>query len=109
MTDFVRAESFYTELLGFKVTDRVGNKYVFLTVGRRHHDVALQNVGTGAPVTTPRSVGLYHFAIELEDLPALVEAFRILQAAKVPIQVANHGISIPLYFADPVVTASSCT
>ncbi len=49
----------------------------------------------------PRSVGLYHFAIELEELPALADAFRVLQAAGMPVQVANHGISLALYFTDP--------
>ncbi len=101
VTDLTRAERFYTELLGSQVTERVGNRYVFLTAGQRHHDIALQNVGPDALVPPPRSVGLYHFAIELEDLPALADALRILEAAGVPVQVADHGISVAIYFADP--------
>jgi catechol 2,3-dioxygenase len=99
--DLERAERFYTNLLGFSVTERVAGRYVFLTAGERHHDLALQYVGPDAPGPVARGVGLYHFAIELADRAALIDAARTLRAADVPAHLVNHGISLALYFADP--------
>jgi catechol-2,3-dioxygenase len=51
--DIEQAERFYTDLLGFRVTERIGDQFVFLTLSDRHHDLALQNVGREAagPIT----------------------------------------------------------
>lgn len=98
--DLKRAEKFYTELLGFHVSERVG-RYLFLTCSDRHHDLALQEIGRDAEVPPDHAVGLYHFAVELEGLDDLAEAYVRLQKAGVDFSPVDHGISQSLYFSDP--------
>lgn len=98
--DIDRAIGFYTNLLGLRVTERVG-RYVFLTYGQRHHEVALHEVDADAPPPDRKGVGLYHFAIELPNTEALKTLCKRLEAAEVPVKPVDHGISKVLYFSDP--------
>ncbi len=101
VSDLARAARFYTEVLGFRVTERVG-PYLFLTAGWHHHDIALQELGADAARPQPHMVGLFHFAIELPDRRALAEAYRTLRDHGVELEAAvDYGISQALYFADP--------
>lgn len=99
--DLKRAENFYTELLGFKITEKAENDYLFLTLGKSHHDLALQNLGETAQKPTPNFIGLYHFAIELEDEKELAEMYKRLIANKIKVSAVDHGISKSLYLEDP--------
>ena len=65
VSDLKRAEEFYTNMLGLKVTERVGDEFIFMTLGTHHHDVALMNVGKNAPRPPARGTGLFHFAFEV--------------------------------------------
>lgn len=101
VADLKRSVKFYTEVLGFRVTERVAN-FVFLTVSNRHHDLALQEVGHHAPKPAQNAIGLFHFAFELPDLRALAEAYMKLHEADVPIAGAvDYGISKTIYSSDP--------
>ncbi len=101
VADLKRAMKFYTEVLGFRVTERTAN-FAFLTLSNRHHDLALQEVGTNALRPASHAIGLFHFAFELPDLPALAEAYVKLTGAGVRITGAmDYGISKTIYFADP--------
>lgn len=95
-----RAVAFYTEFLNFRVTECVG-RYVFMTFGDRHHELAVHEVAENAAPPDPNGVGLYHFAIELPDLRALKALHKRLVAAGVTTKPVDHGISKVLYFADP--------
>ena len=99
--DLDRAERFYTEILGFQVQERIPGKFVFLALGKRHHDLALRFIGAGAPVPPELSVGMYHFAVEVEDMASLARVLRRLKNAGVPVGGSNHGVSLALYFRDP--------
>ena len=73
------AERFYTEVFGFRVTERIRDTFVFLSLGDHHHDLALRNVGANAPIPPDLSVGMYHFAIEVENRkswPRYARSFR---------------------------------
>jgi catechol 2,3-dioxygenase len=101
VADLKRAVKFYTEVLGFRVTERVAN-FVFLTVSNRHHDLALQEVGHHAPKPAQNAIGLFHFAFELPNLRALADAYMKLHEAEIPITGAvDYGISKTIYFSDP--------
>ncbi len=52
--DLKRWERFYTEVLGFAISERVGG-FLSLTCSSRHHDVALQEIGhdAEAPLVMP--------------------------------------------------------
>jgi catechol 2,3-dioxygenase len=95
-----RSIGFYTQVLGLKLTERVG-RYAFLTYGDRHHELAIHEVGDDAPLPDRKAVGLYHFAIELPDARALKALYRRLEVAHVAAKPVDHGISKVLYFSDP--------
>ncbi|HBK80808.1 MAG TPA: hypothetical protein DDZ83_14245 [Nitrospinae bacterium] len=96
-----KAESFYADVFGFRVTERVRDTFVFLSLGDQHHDLALRNVGENAPTPPELSVGMYHFAIEVENHKSLAEVCKKLQEMGVSIGSSDHGISHALYFRDP--------
>ena len=98
VSDLKRSEEFYTKL-GFKVNERVTG-YIFLTLGKNHHDLALQEVpNTKKPAEN--SVGLYHFAIDAENLKELAKLYFKLKDLGIKVSPIDHGISKTLYFSDP--------
>jgi catechol 2,3-dioxygenase len=99
--DLERAVDFYTRYLGLRLTEQVGQAYVFLTAGSYHHELALQQVGPDAPKPSPDSVGLYHVAFEVPDKRAFAEAYRTLREAGIPVAPVDHLISWAMYFDDP--------
>ena len=99
VSDLRKAEKFYTKLLGFKVRERVNN-YLFLTLGKKHHDLALQEI-VNAKKQTENTVGLYHFAIEAKNLKELAKLYFKLKKEKIDVSPIDHGISKALYFSDP--------
>lgn len=82
-----------------KVSERVHN-YIFMTFGKEHHDLALQEI-PNAEHPTENMVGLYHFAIELENLKQLAEIYFKLKKKGINISPVNHGISKTIYLSDP--------
>lgn len=99
--DLDSARDFYTRFLGLREVERVGNHYLFLSAGGRHHEVALQNVGPHAPAPSPLATGLYHVAFELPDKAALARAYFALREAGVEVAPVDHLISWAIYFTDP--------
>ena len=65
-----------------------------------YYDLALRNVGPEAPVPGELAVGMYHFAIEVEDMDSLAEVCRRLKKAGCPVGGSDHGVSRALYFRD---------
>lgn len=100
--DLDRSAAFY-EMLGFREVGRIGNMMAFFTAtGENHHDLALQAVGTDAPLPTPQHVGLYHVAIRLPSDEHVRRAFHVLADAGVHITgSSDHGVSHSLYITDP--------
>jgi catechol 2,3-dioxygenase len=96
-----RAIAFYTRFFQLTVVERVGNDYAFLTGSAVHHEIALQNVGTGAPPPHPSGIGLYHVAFEVPDRHSLALAYQTLRDADVSVALVDHLISWALYFTDP--------
>jgi catechol-2,3-dioxygenase len=101
--DLERSLAFYRDTLGLKEVARYGARMVFLSCGENHHDLALQEIGKGAPALNPAAVGLYHLAFKVGDnLQDLVEMKRRLEAAGVQILGASdHNVSKALYVLDP--------
>lgn len=101
VSDIDEATDFYTRFLSLRVTERVGNNFVFLTAGKMHHDIALQYVGSNAPSPSRHAVGLYHTAFEVPDKRALAQSYRNLKQAGVCVTATDHRISWALYLNDP--------
>jgi catechol 2,3-dioxygenase len=98
-----RALAFYSGVLGFDVTQRMGTSAAFLSADGDHDHIGLNTWESrdGAP-PAPRTSGPYHFAIRYPDRTSLGAALRRLQAANVPLDGASdHGVSEALYLRDP--------
>jgi catechol 2,3-dioxygenase len=103
VADLERSIAFYGGVLGFEVTQRMGNGAAFLSAGGYHHHIGLNTwESRGGQPPPPRATGLYHFAIRYPDRAALGEALRRLEEAGVPLDgAADHGVSEALYLRDP--------
>lgn len=103
VSDLERAVAFYSGVLGFEVTQRMGQSAVFLSAGGYHHHIGLntwESQGGGPPA--PGMTGLYHFAIRYGDRASLGDALRRLRESSVPLEGASdHGVSEALYLRDP--------
>jgi catechol 2,3-dioxygenase len=94
------AISFYSELLNFKVTERIDNDFAFMSGGEAHHELALQQA-TDMRRPTPGAIGLYHTAFEARDLPEFKAKILKMQQLGLRFSVVDHGISWAAYTEDP--------
>ena len=103
VADLERAVSFYSGVLGFEVTQRMGQSAVFLSAGGYHHHIGLNTwESQGGSPPARGTTGLYHFAIRYADRASLGDALRRLREARVPLDGASdHGVSEALYLRDP--------
>lgn len=103
VSDLARAERFYTDALGFEVTQRYGPQAVFLSAGGYHHHIGLNTwQSLGGPPPPRGTTGLFHAAILYPTRAALADALLRLEAAGVPLDGASdHGVSEALYLHDP--------
>jgi catechol 2,3-dioxygenase len=103
VADLDRSLAFYSGVLGFELTQRLGGDAAFLSAGGYHHHIALntwESLGGSPPPTG--STGLYHVAILYPSRAALADAFRRLIQAGISLDGASdHGVSESLYLRDP--------
>ena len=103
VADVDRALAFYSGVLGFEITQRLGDRAAFVSAGGYHHHPAF-NVweSRGGSPPPPGTTGLYHTAILYPTRAALADALRRLIAAGIPLDGASdHGVSEALYLRDP--------
>jgi catechol 2,3-dioxygenase len=103
VADLERALAFYRDILGFEVTQRMGNDAAFLSVGGYHHHIGLNTwESAGGRPPTPGTTGLYHTAILYPTRGELANALRRVLDAGIELQGASdHGVSEALYLRDP--------
>jgi catechol 2,3-dioxygenase len=103
VSDIDRALGFYRDVLGFEVTQRLGDQAAFLSAGGYHHHLGLntwESRGGGPP--PPGTTGLYHVAIRYPDRATLADALNRVVQAGIPITGASdHGVSEAIYLRDP--------
>ena len=103
VSDLNRAIAFYRGVLGFKVTQRMGDSAAFLSVGGYHHQIGLntwQSKGGQAPARG--TTGLFHVAIlypTRKDLASAVQ--RVLDSGVALDGASDHGVSEAIYLRDP--------
>lgn len=103
VADLDRAIAFYSGVLGFDVTQRMGRSAAFLSAGGYHHHIGLntwesRDGGPPAAGTT----GLYHLAIRYPDRATLADALKRLTDAGIRLDGASdHGVSEAIYLHDP--------
>ena len=99
-----RSAAFYRDALGLReVARNPEDRMVFFTAegSGAHHDLALIEVGSGAPGPDPRAVGLFHVAFRvgshLDDLRrARLEGHGVTIRG-----MSDHLVSQSLYFSEP--------
>ncbi len=103
VADLDRALAFYHGVLGFEVTQRLGNSAAFLAAGGYHHHIGLNTwESLGGQPPPPGTTGLYHLAVLYPTRAALADALRRLLAANISLDgAADHGVSEALYLHDP--------
>jgi len=103
VSDIDQALAFYRDVLGFEVTQRVGDEAAFLSAGGYHHHLGLNTWESRGGLPPPRgTTGLYHVAIRYPDRATLGAAVRRLGEAGIPITGAtDHGVSEAIYLRDP--------
>lgn len=89
----------YEDVLGMEVTGR-GPQWVFLSYGRKHHDIALIRADEGAE---RGGLGLQHYGLEVEgDLEELRRLYGMLITKDVPVvKTTDHKVGYGVYFTDP--------
>lgn len=105
VTDMARSVRFYTELLGFSVSDvyppeMVPGGMVFMRCNTDHHGVAL----VGSLERESRSLELNHLAFEVATLDEVLRARDHLRRHGVPIDFEGRrraGCQIAVEFRDP--------
>jgi catechol 2,3-dioxygenase len=103
VADLERALGFYRGVLGFELTQRMGDSAAFLSAGGYHHHIGLntwQSKDGAAP--SAGTTGLFHLAIVYPTREALGDALQRLMRAGVRLDgAADHGVSEALYLCDP--------
>jgi catechol 2,3-dioxygenase len=98
-----RSRQWYADLLGLHTYDFIPGRAAFLSADlEQSHEVALIQVGDDAPGQEKGQVGLNHMAWMMESLDDLKEIYQRIKERNIPIDhVADHGISVGIYFRDP--------
>ena len=98
-----RALGFYCGVLGFELTQRLGDSAAFVAAGGYHHHIGLNTWESRGGSPPPRgTTGLYHVAIRYPDRKTLADALRRLVEAEIPLEGASdHGVSEAIYLRDP--------
>ena len=94
VADLDRAIDFYRDVLGFDLTQRMGDEAAFLSAGGYHHHIGLNTwESKGGSPPPSGSTGLFHLAIRYPSRAALADALKRL--------VGNRGVSEAIYLHDP--------
>ncbi len=103
VADLERALDFYSDVLGFHITQRYGEQAAFVAAGDYHHQIGLNTWESAGGSPPPRGcTGLYHLAILYPSRPLLADALRRLEEAGVGLDGASdHGVSEAVYLRDP--------
>jgi catechol 2,3-dioxygenase len=98
VTDMERSAEFFCDVLDMVVTAR-GPQWIFLSFGRKHHDVALIQAPEGS---TQGSLGMQHYGLEVEgDLDQLRRLYAMLLSRGVKVvKTTDHKVGFGLYFED---------
>lgn len=91
--------AWFADVLGMKIVAR-GPRWVFLSFGRNHHDLALIRAEEGAE---QGGLGLQHYGIEIEgDVDTLRRLYGMLLSKGVKVvKTTDHAIGLGVYFEDP--------
>ncbi len=93
----------YEDILNMQVTAR-GERWVFLSFGEKHHDIALiQADPPQAGEGNRGAINMQHYGLEIAgDMDELRRLYGMLLRKKVPVvKTTDHKVGYGLYFTDP--------
>lgn len=103
VSDLDRAIAFYQDVLGFQVTQRMGDSAAFLSAGGYHHHIGLNTwQSRGGRPPAAGTTGLFHVAFLFPTRADLARAVQQVIASGVALDgAADHGVSEAIYLRDP--------
>jgi len=106
VTDLDRSLKFYRDALGLPLVSQGsprGRRMAFFSLGQKHHDLALLELGSGAGGNDNSRAGVMHLAFKVgDDIEMLREAKARMVAAGVPVlRTTEHETTFSLYLSDP--------
>lgn len=105
VSDVERSIRFYTEILGFQLSDRNARGMAFLRNATDHHTIAFAPGpadGTRAP--GDRYLTLHHIALEVESVDELFKAREFLKSQGIELEFEGRrgpGCNVGIEFHDP--------
>jgi catechol 2,3-dioxygenase len=99
--DLERSIRFYSGILHFRLVERVGGTFAFMSGSNSHHDIALQLADADSPGPAPNATGVDHVAFEVQGKKEFARAFMAADEAGVEVKTIDNGISWSMYFPDP--------
>jgi catechol-2,3-dioxygenase len=101
-----KSESFYRGILGMQISAKNRQtKMSFLSFGREHHDVALQELPRGTKHETMGPSKLHHFCIYVKNNEEVDALYPILKRCKIPIVSGPETLEVAgnrsISFLDP--------
>jgi catechol 2,3-dioxygenase len=102
VADIDRALEFWCDVLGFELTQRIGDQAAFVSAGGYHHHIGLNTwESRGAPPPPRHATGLFHVAVRYPDRVTLADAVRRVLDAGIRLEGASdHGVSEAIYLRD---------
>jgi catechol 2,3-dioxygenase-like lactoylglutathione lyase family enzyme len=104
VSDIERTTKFWTEILGFQVSDRNEHGMVFFRHGSDHHTIALVPAKTKEELPKDGRPGFHHCALEVGSVSELFKIRDFLRAKGVPIVYEGRrgaGSNPGIEFRDP--------
>jgi catechol 2,3-dioxygenase len=104
VSDIERSTRFWTEIMGFQVSDRNERGMVFLRHGTDHHSIALALAAPGEALPSRSQIGFDHLALEVGTVSELFAIRDFLRANGVPIVFEGRrgaGSNPGVEFLDP--------
>ncbi len=104
VSDVERTTKFWTEIMGFKVSDRNERGMVFLRNGSDHHTIALVPAKSNNELPKQGQVGFHHCALEVGSVSELFKIRDFLRAKRVTITYEGRrgpGGNPGVEFLDP--------
>ena len=106
VVDLDRSAAFYRDVLGFAEVARgvlKGRRVAFFSLGPRHHDLALVEVGGAAVDRGSDRPGFNHFGLKVGDRVDELRRMRdwLVRHGVTPYRYVDHGVCKSLHIHDP--------
>ncbi len=105
VSDIERSVKFYTQILGFKESDRNARGMVFLRNGIDHHTFGLVQGPPDATLAPPdKYLTFHHMALEVDRVEDLFKAREFLKENGIEIELEGRrgpGCNVSVEFRDP--------